>query len=282
MWDILLATKGEAKKQAGSILTTKAAQFQMEYTGTCRTKMTIDGVPMDISEDRVESFLSHYGRVQEVSAVVSKSGIASGDFVFQVTLTHQSFGKTPNILLCKGRRMLVVAEVRKPYFWHGGGPRDTWQKHDLGRVQCSRQQKQQNQRTGASATTVPRGRKTASSSSPRQHEAPEAERKTTKKLHQQRNTPVTVGLKGTCTKPGSYMSHLHPRNQLVSNRELAASHIHLHRLCPQPPPVLLPSVQHILPATHPLFLAPSGQGQKGKEVIFPWSGPDLQDGQKGM
>lgn len=93
----------------------------MEYTGTCRTKMTIDGVPMDISEDRVESFLSHYGRVQEVSAVVSKSGIASGDFVFQVTLTHQSFGKTPNILLCKGRRMLVVAEVRKPYFWHGGG-----------------------------------------------------------------------------------------------------------------------------------------------------------------
>lgn len=40
-----------AKELAGTILTTKLVGIQTEYMGTLKTKITLPGVPMDISED---------------------------------------------------------------------------------------------------------------------------------------------------------------------------------------------------------------------------------------
>lgn len=53
MCDILLDTEQEAKQLTGSILMSKEVQLQIEYMGTCKTKITIYGEPVDISDDRM-------------------------------------------------------------------------------------------------------------------------------------------------------------------------------------------------------------------------------------
>lgn len=60
---------------------------------------------MDISKD-----FSKYSHVKDVNAVISKSGIETGEFVTQVTLTRQSFSEIPNVLMCREKRMLVMVE----------------------------------------------------------------------------------------------------------------------------------------------------------------------------
>lgn len=62
LWDILLATEQQAKVLAGSVLITKSLCLQTEYMGTRRTKVTIHGVPVDISEDRMGGLLCHIWR----------------------------------------------------------------------------------------------------------------------------------------------------------------------------------------------------------------------------
>lgn len=106
MWDVLLTTEQEAKELVGSILTTKT--LQTEYIGIRRTKVTVHGVSVNITEDRMEAFYAQYGKVEEVSGVISKAGIATGDIVLQVTLI-------PNVLMCRERRMLLVVEGRRLY-----------------------------------------------------------------------------------------------------------------------------------------------------------------------
>lgn len=184
MWDILLATEGEAKKLSGSILTTKSVRFQTEYIGTRRTKITIHGVPVDISEDKAGAFFSHYRQVEEVSAVVSKASIATGDFVLQVTLTCQNFGVIPNVLMCRERRMLVMVEGRKPYL---GYMAKACPGKSATRSSTTKTKPAQAKTTATAAVVaitkkapdgdwkeVQRRGKTASSSSPQQHEASEA------------------------------------------------------------------------------------------------------------
>lgn len=108
MWDVLLATKQETKQLAGSILTSKTPQFQTEYMGTRKTKVTVHGVPVDITVDRMGAFFAQYGKVKEVPGVISKVDIATGNIVLQVTLTRRSFSDIPNILVSREKRMLVV------------------------------------------------------------------------------------------------------------------------------------------------------------------------------
>lgn len=69
LWDLLLQTEQQAKSLAGSILSTKNLRLQTEYMGTCRTKVTIHGVPIDISDDRIEAFFVKFGEVNEVKAL---------------------------------------------------------------------------------------------------------------------------------------------------------------------------------------------------------------------
>lgn len=44
------------------------------------------------------ALFAQYGKV-EVSGIISKAGIATGDMVIQVTLTCESFAGIPNILI---------------------------------------------------------------------------------------------------------------------------------------------------------------------------------------
>lgn len=73
MWDILLASKQEAKKLAESILMAKTVRLQTEYM--------VHGEPADISKDQMGAFFAKYGQVDEVGAVISKSGIATGNII---------------------------------------------------------------------------------------------------------------------------------------------------------------------------------------------------------
>lgn len=75
---------------AGNILMIKTVRLQTEYMGTCRTRVTVHGVPADISEDQMGAFFTKYREVNEVSVVMSKSGIGIEDIILQVILTRQS------------------------------------------------------------------------------------------------------------------------------------------------------------------------------------------------
>lgn len=85
--------------------------------GARRTKVTVHGVPVDITEDRMEAFFAQFGKAEEVSGVISKAGIAIGDIVLQITLTHRRFANILNILMYREMRILVVVEGRRPYCW---------------------------------------------------------------------------------------------------------------------------------------------------------------------
>lgn len=124
LWDLLLASEEQAKTLAGSVLFTKSIRLQTEYMGTCRTRVTIHGVPVDITTNRMGSFFTKYGEVNEVKALSSKSGIETGDMEVQITLDQHNFREIPNTLVCRKRKMLVVVEGRKPCCWlcGVGGP----------------------------------------------------------------------------------------------------------------------------------------------------------------
>lgn len=51
MLDILLTTVKETKTLAGSILTTKSVRLQTEYLDAWKMKITLHGMPLDISEN---------------------------------------------------------------------------------------------------------------------------------------------------------------------------------------------------------------------------------------
>lgn len=124
LWDLLLASEEQAKTLAGSVLFTKSIRLQTEYMGTCRTRVTIHGVPVDITTNRMGAFFTKYGEVNEVKALSSKSGIETGDMEVQITLDQHNFREIPNTLVCRKRKMLVVVEGRKPCCWlcGVGGP----------------------------------------------------------------------------------------------------------------------------------------------------------------
>lgn len=68
--DLLLATEHEAKQLARSVLSTTAIRLQM---GTRRAKISDHAVPVDICQDRMGAFISKYGPVDELCAMISNS-----------------------------------------------------------------------------------------------------------------------------------------------------------------------------------------------------------------
>lgn len=64
-------------------------------------------MPVDITDDLMGPFFTQYGQVEDVSAIISKTGIATGDIVLQVTMNRKSFSEIPNILMCQEKVMLV-------------------------------------------------------------------------------------------------------------------------------------------------------------------------------
>lgn len=73
--------------------------------------------------DDVSTFVSSCSDIEVVLKAIDqyeKVTGATGDIILQVTLTRQTFGEIPNVLLCCDRRMLVVVEGRRPYCWNCG------------------------------------------------------------------------------------------------------------------------------------------------------------------
>lgn len=48
-------------------------------------------LPVDISADRMGASFTKFGKVEEVKALLGKSGIATGDVELQVALTRTNF-----------------------------------------------------------------------------------------------------------------------------------------------------------------------------------------------
>lgn len=63
-------------------------RLQTGYMETRRTRNTVKGVPVDICEYRMEAFFLKYGKVE---ALISISGIATGDMELQVTMNRKGF-----------------------------------------------------------------------------------------------------------------------------------------------------------------------------------------------
>lgn len=60
LWDILLATEEAVEALAGNVLTTKTLRLKTEYMGTRKTRITLHGVLMYISEDHLVAFFSDF------------------------------------------------------------------------------------------------------------------------------------------------------------------------------------------------------------------------------
>lgn len=99
--DVLLATEEEVKKLVENVLTTKVLCLQMEYMGTRRTKITVHGVPFNIILDHVEAVFANFSQVGDVTYVLNKAGMATGDLDLQVTLNRKRFLDVPDSLVCK-------------------------------------------------------------------------------------------------------------------------------------------------------------------------------------
>lgn len=117
IWDILMVNEEKAKKLVGSILTTKSIRLQTEYMGTQTTMIPLYIVPMDLREEQLEVF---FGQVRDISAAARKTGIVTGNYILQVTMTRKNFLDISNILSCWGRNMLVTVEDRRPHCWSCG------------------------------------------------------------------------------------------------------------------------------------------------------------------
>lgn len=72
----MLSCEENARMLAGNVLTSKSVRLQTEYMGTRKTKMTLHGVAMDITDERLADFYSQFG---DVSAVDGKTGNDTGD-----------------------------------------------------------------------------------------------------------------------------------------------------------------------------------------------------------
>lgn len=69
---------------------------------------------MDITEERIGVFFSQF---REVAAVSGKTGIATGDYVLQITLIRKNFVYDPDILTCRSRNIFVVVESCRLNCW---------------------------------------------------------------------------------------------------------------------------------------------------------------------
>ena len=116
-WDILMPTKEQAAKIAANNISTKFFRLQPEYMVTRRIRVTVCNVPAIITGEMLASFLSSYGRVEEVNLLRSSTCTAYGEYMFRLCLTREGFQAISEIITCRDRRMMVVIEDRRPRCW---------------------------------------------------------------------------------------------------------------------------------------------------------------------
>lgn len=80
----------------------------------------MNGVPADITENRLNTYFSKFELVENVSLITSKAGIVTGDFVLQVTMDRKTFLDIPDTLACRQCKTLVIVKSRRPHCWACG------------------------------------------------------------------------------------------------------------------------------------------------------------------
>ena len=70
-WDVLLQTKEQAAKLAESCINTKFFQLHPEYIGIHRIQVTVCNVLANLPGEVVASYLSTFGRVQEMTQLLA-------------------------------------------------------------------------------------------------------------------------------------------------------------------------------------------------------------------
>ena len=112
--DVLLQTKEQAAKLTESCITTKFFRLQLEYMGTQRICAPFCNVPANLPGEVVASFLSAYGRVEEMAQLRATAGAAHRDYAFRLCLDREGFQAIPDTLYFQDRQMMVVVEGRRP------------------------------------------------------------------------------------------------------------------------------------------------------------------------
>ena len=99
-------------KLARSNVSTKYFQFQPQYRGQRRIRITVQ-----LNEDVLTAYLSLYGSNEEVTPVRAVDGTAHEDYILNVCLNRESFQAIPHIIIYKHLQMMVVREGRWPLCW---------------------------------------------------------------------------------------------------------------------------------------------------------------------
>ena len=154
-----LATNRRTGCQSGS-------HKQLEYKGTRRIRVMACNVPAFITGEVLTSYLSAYGRVEEINLLRSSTRTAYGDYTFRLCLTRDGFQAIPETIISGDRQMMVVVEGRRPCCWGC---------KQLGHITKFCPQKNQQNDTNATtvtattATTKQGDRRTKPGSSPAQN-----------------------------------------------------------------------------------------------------------------
>ena len=113
-WDVLFPSSDQAGKVALSNIMTKFFRLQPEYLGTRRIWVTVYNIPAFITGEVLATFLSTYGRVEEINLLRSAAGTAYRDYVLRMCLTREDFQAIPETIISRERQMMVIVEGRCP------------------------------------------------------------------------------------------------------------------------------------------------------------------------
>ena len=89
--------------------------------GTSRNWVTVCNVSAFLTGEILASFLSTYGRVEDVSQLRSAAGVAHGDYVFRICMAREGFQAIPDTILSRETQMMVVLEGKRPHCRMTGG-----------------------------------------------------------------------------------------------------------------------------------------------------------------
>ena len=104
-------------KLAGSNVSTKYFQLQLEYREQRRIRVTVCNVPVQLNRNVLTAYLNAYSSVEEVMPVRVADGTAHRDYILNVCLNREGFQAIPHIITYKDQQMRVVVVSRQPLCW---------------------------------------------------------------------------------------------------------------------------------------------------------------------
>ena len=88
---------------------------QPEYMGTCRIRVTVCKVLIDLFGDVLVTFLSSNSIIEDISPIITSFDLIPGDYVCKICLKRDGFQAIPNAINYKERQLMVVVEGRRPH-----------------------------------------------------------------------------------------------------------------------------------------------------------------------